>query len=130
MKTKSWAIGLIILCTLFTSSAQVFYKFGAAKLVLTDIMTIITNYNIFIGLFLYGISAFLMLLAFKGGEVTVLYPIFATSFIWVAILSNIFFSEPLNLFKWLGVGSIIIGISFISYGSKLSDKKTRTKVSS
>ena len=130
MKTKSWAIGLIILCTLFTSSAQVFYKFGAAKLVLTDIMTIITNYNIFIVLFLYGISAFLMLLAFKGGEVTVLYPIFATSFIWVAILSNIFFSEPLNLFKWLGVGSIIIGISFISYGSKLSDKKTRTKVSS
>jgi hypothetical protein len=32
MTTKLWAIGLMVLCTAFTSFAQVFYKLGAAKL--------------------------------------------------------------------------------------------------
>ncbi len=119
MKTKSWAILLILFCTFLTSSAQVLYKFGIPSLNF-NIMSIITNYYIIGGLCLYGIGAFLMLLAFKGGEVSVLYPIFATSFIWVALMSNFFFQESLNIFKILGIASIILGISLISLGSKFT----------
>ena len=113
MATKLWAIVLVVFCTLFTSSAQILLKFGAPKL-----PVIFFNLPLIVGLFLYGIAAFALIVSFKGGEVTVLYPIIATSYVWVTLLSWVFLDEPLFLLKFLGVFSIILGICFIGWGSK------------
>lgn len=120
MKTKLWAIGLMILTTLLTSTAQLFYKKGADKLEF-NLFSIITNYPLLIGLFLYGIGAVLMITAFKGGELSVLYPIVATSYIWVALFSYFLFHESLNFLRWLGIAAIFFGIIFIGAGSKEKD---------
>jgi undecaprenyl phosphate-alpha-L-ara4N flippase subunit ArnE len=117
MTTKLWAIGLMVLCTAFTSFAQVFYKMGADKLVFS-FMEIITNVPLITGMVLYGLGAIIMIVAFKGGEVSVLYPIVATSYIWVSLLSVYFFNESLNLFKAIGIFVIISGVVLISIGSK------------
>lgn len=113
MKTKWWAIAIVLLCTLVTTTAQVFLKTGADKLPL-----IFFNWALFLGITLYGIGAFILIIAFKGGEVTVIYPIFASSYIWVSILSVYFFSEPLNLLKISGIFVVILGITFIALGSR------------
>ena len=115
--TKSLAIGLMILTTIFTSVAQVLYKFGAAKLEF-NLLSLITNYYLIIGMVLYILGAFIMISAFKGGEVSALYPIIATSYIWVSLMSWYFFKDVLNLFRWMGIFIIIVGIMFISVGSK------------
>ena len=117
MATKLWAIGIILFSTLLTSTAQLFYKFGAEKLSL-DILSIITNIELIMGMVLYAIGGILLILSFRGGEVSVLYPIFATSYIWVSFLSIYFLGEVMNIFKWSGVFTIMIGISLIGYGSK------------
>ena len=117
MATKTWAILLVIFCTVITSTAQVFYKFGANNLKY-DIFSLITNYSLITGLGLYAIGAALLIIALKGGELSVLYPIIATSYIWVTIASSYFFNEPINSFKWIGIVFVIIGVSIISYGSK------------
>jgi undecaprenyl phosphate-alpha-L-ara4N flippase subunit ArnE len=62
-----------------------------------------------------------MITAFKGGDVSVLYPIVATSYIWVSLLSMYFFNENLNLFRWVGISVILTGIIFISIGSRERD---------
>lgn len=116
MKTKSWAIGLMIFVTLLTSTAQVFYKFAASLNL--DFFSYITNYNIIIGLFLYVVGAALMIIAFRGGELSVLYPIIATSYIWVGILSFFIFHEYITLLRWLGIMAISFGVIFIGFGSK------------
>jgi undecaprenyl phosphate-alpha-L-ara4N flippase subunit ArnE len=113
MKTKWWAVVLIVLCTLFTSSAQFFFKLGSARL-----PEIITNWPIFTGITLYALGAIILIISFKGGDVTVLYPIISTSYIWVALISWKLFSENLNVYKWVGIAIIIIGISMIGLGSK------------
>jgi len=113
MATKLWAIGLVVLCTAFTSFAQIFYKYGANRL-----PEIITNVPLIAGLFLYGIGAVLLIVSFKGGDVSVLYPIIATSYIWVSLLSNYYFQEQLNMYKWIGIAWIIAGIIMISWSSK------------
>ena len=110
---------LMGLCTILVSSAQVFYKKGS-DLLSFDFMSIITNYNILFGLALYGLGAFLMIYAFKHGEVTVLYPIVTLSYVWVSLLSVYFFNEVMNVYKWSGVGIIVIGIVFIGFGGKES----------
>ena len=117
MQTKPWAILLILLTTLLTSSAQILYKLGIPSLKF-DLISILTNYYLIGGLLLYGIGALLMIISFRGGEVSVLYPIIATSYIWVSILSIYFLGEKMNNFRWVGVFIIIAGIIFIGYGSK------------
>ena len=117
MATKLWAMVLVLSCTLLTSTAQIFYKLGVEELKF-NILSIITNYYIIAGLFLYAFGAVLLILSFRGGEVSVLYPIIATSYIWVSFLSIYFLGEVMNLYKWLGVFSIVAGIVLIGFGSR------------
>ncbi|MBW2966240.1 EamA family transporter [Candidatus Woesearchaeota archaeon] len=117
MATKRWAIGLVFVCTLFTSFAQIFYKFGADRLSF-NLISIITNWQIVLGLTLYGIGAVLLITALKGGDVSVLYPIVATSYIWVSLLSMYFFGEIMNLYKWIGIIAIFFGVIFVAKGGK------------
>jgi len=118
MKTKLWAIFLILFCTLLTSGAQILYKFGVKKLSF-DLLSLITNYHIIFGLILYGIGAILLIIALKHGELSVLYPIVATSYIWVSLLSPKFFpTDSMNFMKWIGIFIIVIGVSFVSIGGR------------
>ncbi|MDP3764992.1 MAG: hypothetical protein Q8R04_00615 [Nanoarchaeota archaeon] len=117
MATKLWAALLVLFTTLLTSSAQLLWKKGSATLTF-DISSIIANYYILGGILLYIIGGTLIILAFRGGEVSVLYPIIATSYIWVSFLSVKFLGEIMNNFKWIGIASIITGIVLIGYGSK------------
>ncbi|MFH0979181.1 MAG: EamA family transporter [Candidatus Woesearchaeota archaeon] len=113
---KWWAFALMFLCTLFTSFAQLFYKKGALALS-PSVEGILFNTFLLIGICLYVVGAFLMLAALRGGELSVLYPIIATSFIWVSLISAFFLGESMNILKWFGVASIIFGISLIGFGS-------------
>ncbi len=117
MATKLWAVLLVLSTTLLTSSAQILWKIGSATLTF-DIFGILVNYYIIGGVLLYVIGGTLIIIAFRGGEVSVLYPIIAMSYIWVNLLSVKFLNETMNFFKWMGVLTIIAGIVLIGYGSK------------
>ncbi|MBW2990022.1 hypothetical protein KY358_06935 [Candidatus Woesearchaeota archaeon] len=127
MATKVWAIGLMVICTAFTSIAQVLYKLGSERLEFS-LLALITNLPLITGMVLYVLGAFIMILAFRGGEVSVLYPIIATDYIWVSLLAAYFFNEALNIFKWTGVIFVIIGIAFIGMGSKEKESIEYTNV--
>lgn len=118
MKIKLWVIGLVLFCTLLTSFGQVFLKMGSKTFVLN--LSLFTNYALIIGVLLYLFGAVIFIIALKHGELSVLYPFIALSFIWVSFLSTYFFGEVMNLYKWLGILVIIIGVSFIGKGSKVS----------
>lgn len=115
MRTSGLAILLIILGTFLTSTAQIFYKTGADRLSLSFV-NMLTNFYLPVGVFIYILAGVLMLVAFKHGEVSVLYPIFATSYIWVMLSSRFFFGEAFNMHRWIGVGIIVFGITLVSIG--------------
>ena len=116
-KTKLWAALLILFTTLLTSSAQILWKKGSATLAFS-LYGILTNYYLMAGLMIYVVGGVLLIISFRGGEVSVLYPIIAMSYVWVSFLSIKFLGERMNGFKWLGILSIIIGIVSIGYGSQ------------
>ncbi len=115
-KTAVWAIFVMLLCTLFTSAGQLFFKLGSETASFD--LALLTNYNLIIGLILYGAGALLLIISLKGGELSVLYPIIATSYIWVSLIAWRYFNEPISSFKILGIMSIILGVSFVGRGSK------------
>lgn len=117
MATKLWAALLVLFTTLLTSSAQLLYKKAIVTLQF-DVMSIITNKFLIGGMILYAIGGILMIISFRGGELSVLYPIIATSYIWVSFLSIWFLHEGMSALKWIGISSIILGIIFIGFGSK------------
>ncbi len=117
MATKLWAALLVLFTTLLTSSAQILWKLGSKTLAF-DPVSILTNYYFIGGILIYLVAGSLLIFSLRGGEVSVLYPIIATSYIWVSLLSSRFLNEQMNFFKWLGVLAIIAGIASIGFGSK------------
>jgi len=117
MATKTLSIFLMLFVTFLTSIAQLFYKIGADRLEF-DLLSIMANYPLIIGIVIYAVGAVLFVIALKGGEVSVLYPILATSYIWVSLISKYFLDENLNFFKLFGIIFIFAGVSLISLKSR------------
>ncbi|MEM2916217.1 MAG: EamA family transporter [Candidatus Woesearchaeota archaeon] len=106
------AMGIVVLCTLLTSSGKVLWKFGANQWPLFPAI-----YEIFGGFVLHAIAAAVLIYLFKKGEVSILFPVFATNYIWVNIFAYVFFGEPLTVLKWAGIFCIIAGAIILSRGS-------------
>jgi len=115
--TKRGAIFLMLLCTLFTSTGQIFWKLGVKNASFNDVLSFV-NVLFIVGCLFYGMGAVLMLIAFKSGELSVLYPIIATSYVWVSLASPlIFVTDVMNSWKWAGVILIVTSICLLGYGS-------------
>lgn len=109
MKTKWWAIALVILSTITLSFAQIFWKKGVTENIF--------NYNILLGFLMYGISGVILIIALKGGELSVIHPMLSLSLIWVSIMSPIFFlNDMMTPTKWAGVSFMILGVVLIGRG--------------
>lgn len=69
--------------------------------------------NIAIGFLLYGLGALLMIIAFKHGELSVLYPIMCVSYIFALINGYVFLQETISISNLIGIMIIIIGVSLL-----------------
>jgi len=116
MPAELWAIGLVISATLVGAFGPILLKKASAKK-LSKISSLISNYHLFGGVALYAIGTMLFIPALKGGDLSILYPFVALTYIWVSLLSVKFLGEKMNSIKWFGIAFIIIGVSFIGIGS-------------
>lgn len=117
-KTPFIAILLVIFCTVLTSVGQVFLKIGSSRISGFSAITILNNVPLLIGCVVYGLGAIVLIIALKNGELSVLYPFIALSFIWVTLLSMWLFSDVVTLINWTGIFVILVGVSLIGYGSR------------
>jgi uncharacterized membrane protein len=113
METSPWAIVVVAICAVMGSVAQFLFKTGSATLEV-NFWSLVTNIKIMGGMGLYGFSAILFVFALKHGHLSVLYPIVATSYIWVALISAKYLGEPLSILKSVGCVLILGGIILIA----------------
>ena len=116
MATALWAMGLVLLASLVGSFGPILLKKGSDDFTF-NIRKFIRNKPLIGGIFFYGMSTVIFLPALRGGELSILYPLVATSYIWVSLLSVKFLNEKMNTFKWFGITLIIVGVTFIGIGS-------------
>ncbi len=114
----SRAIALVCLCTLSGAAAQILIKYGTNHVTQPGLWGYLRNLPLLAGLFLYGVNTVLMVMALRQGHLSVLYPIIALTYVWVTILSPMFFVDHLNAFKVIGVALIVGGVSLIGVGSR------------
>lgn len=117
MDKKRLSIIIVFIVTIIISFGQILLKLGTNNLKL-NILYILTNYNLIIGIILYLSSGLLFTIALKYGDLSVLYPINALAYVWVSLLSPYLLDDSMNLMKWIGIFFIMGGVSSIGFGSK------------
>jgi drug/metabolite transporter (DMT)-like permease len=122
-RQKRTSIFLVFCCTLLGAAAQVLIKFGAPKIALQPtalrtVVSVVENAPLMAGLSLYGASTILLVLALRHGELSILYPVIALTFVWVAILSAIVIGEAMNPYKVAGIAIIVVGVSVLGMGGR------------
>jgi len=112
------SLWLVFFCTVFGVAAQFLIKTSANQIASLSLESILTNWALWSGLALYGISTGLLILALRDGELSLLYPVISLTYVWVTILSVTVFDERLTLAKATGVSIIVIGVGLLGKGKK------------
>ena len=111
--SKGQSIALVFCCTIFGAAGQMLIKTGANTLGSSNPLAMVTNLPLMAGYSLYGISAALLVLALRDGELSILYPVISVTYVWVTFLSLVFFRETLSVFKLAGVAIIVTGVAIL-----------------
>jgi multidrug transporter EmrE-like cation transporter len=109
---------LVVCCTIIGAAAQVLIKKGASALganptMLQTALAMVLTPALFAGYSMYGVSTILLVLALRHGQLSLLYPVFAMTYVWVTILSVVIFHESMNPYKLAGIVTIVAGIAVL-----------------
>jgi multidrug transporter EmrE-like cation transporter len=111
------SIALVFACTILGTFAQLLMKNGMEHF-RPEPMALLTNLPLIAGYCLYGVNTVMLVLALREGELSVLYPIIALTYVWVTLVSYVRLHEPPNIYKNVGVTAIIAGVIVIGRGAK------------
>jgi multidrug transporter EmrE-like cation transporter len=110
MKTPLISIAFFLLASLLGALGQYLYKSGA-DLADGTIRGYLLNPRLLGGVVCYVLVMGLFVAAFrKGGEMAVLYPIYASTFIWGALLAWSAFGTPIKPLNVLGMILLVGGM--------------------
>ncbi len=110
VNTPLISIALFVLAALFGAVGQYLYKSGADAADGT-LMSLVLNVRILGGVVCYIAVMVLFVVAFrKGGALSVLYPVYASTFVFAAIIALIAFGEPIKAVNILGMFVLVLGM--------------------
>ena len=115
---------MVVACTVLAAFAQVLLKFGALHPMpaltpgepstwLPFALGLLGNAPLLFGYTLHGTNAALLVQALRDGELSVLYPVYALSYVWVNLLSMYYFGEMLNIWKTAGIALMIGSVALL-----------------
>jgi drug/metabolite transporter (DMT)-like permease len=117
MTTPFSSMALVLGASFIGSFAAVSLKSGADRLP-PEIWRLLFCWRIGLGVLLFLLSSVLFVAGLKNGSLTVLYPLVSLGYVWTLIWSRLFFHEPFNRSKLLGLALILLGVFFIGLGNR------------
>jgi drug/metabolite transporter (DMT)-like permease len=121
---RSQSLGIMFLCTLLGAAGQLFIKMGAAGSNVhapwttaagawANLFAMASNPQLVFGYSLYAVMTVLFVVTLRDEELSVVYPVIALTYVWVTMLSVIFFHEAVNWAKAAGVIVIVLGVAIL-----------------
>ena len=108
--TPRVSIAFFLLAAIFGAVGQYFYKSGADSSG-GGLVSYLTNIRILVGVTCYVVVMVLFVAAFKrGGALSVLYPLYASTFIWGALISHYAYGTAIKPVNVLGMLVLIFGM--------------------
>lgn len=116
-RSRRRSVLLVFLCTIFGAAAQILIKIGMASFSL-NLISLATNVPLVAGYLLYGLNTLMLVLALRDGELSMLYPIIALTYVWVTLLSYTLLNETPNWYKNAGIATIVLGVAVVGRGGR------------
>jgi len=110
MNTSIWAIIVTLIGSFIGAYGAILLKKASSEISFRKLKF---NRDLILGVAIYGLSTIMFIIALKFGELSILYPIVATTYAWIAVFSIYFLKEHMNLWKWAGISAILIGVTLI-----------------
>ncbi|MCH8259267.1 MAG: hypothetical protein IIC46_03575 [Planctomycetes bacterium] len=109
-QTPLFSIACFVIASLLGAVGQFLYKSGADKA--TDTVAgYLLNGRILAGVVSYIAVMVLFVAAFRrGGAITVLYPIYASTFVWAALIALVAYGIPIKPINVAGMALLILGM--------------------
>ena len=114
MMVNLLSVGLVLVGTLLSSIGNLLIKKGTLKYSLKKLVLTSLLWG---SLVLYALSVVFYVIALWGEELSVLYPLVSTAYIWTTFFSVRYLGERMSPWKWASLFGIIIGITLIGIGS-------------
>jgi len=112
--TTTLSVFLALISSFIGSIGAIYIKKGAAKFQIS-LTQIIKNKNFLFGASFYFVSAIMFIFALKEGELSIIYPLASTAYIWIIIFSKLYLNEEITAQKIISITFIIIGIGLIGF---------------
>jgi multidrug transporter EmrE-like cation transporter len=111
------SVMLVFACTILGAAAQILMKTGMTHFE-PRLAAILTNVPLIAGYALYGLNTLMLVLALRDGELSLLYPVIALTYVWVTLLSYWLLAERPNVLKNVGIAVIVIGVGVLGRGGR------------
>src|SRR5688500_11696033 len=110
MNTPPTSLLLFLLASVLGAAGQFLYREGA-RTATGGIAGYLASTRIWLGVVCYVAVMVLFVAAFKrGGSLTVLYPIYASTFIWAALIALYVDGQPIKLVNVGGMALLVGGM--------------------
>lgn len=118
MTDQKFPILLNVLAAIAGAGGQYFYKKGGERLTSVPLFQ---NWPIAVGIFLFCVVMLLFVLAYKnGGRISVVYPFYATTFLWGALIGVLAEKEAFSMSQFAGLALMFAGLALIARGGAAS----------
>jgi multidrug transporter EmrE-like cation transporter len=121
--SRSFTIGLTLLCVMLTAAAQIALKLGVSGAKMQQVLSggtsnfllrAVLSPTVLLGLALYGISTVLWLLVLAKSDVSYAYPFVSLGFVFTALYAFMMLHEPMALGRIGGIALIVTGVFFVA----------------
>jgi multidrug transporter EmrE-like cation transporter len=113
MQTPLISILCFLVAAFLGALGQFLYKSGAERAT-EGLLSYVLNSRILGGVVCYIAVMVLFVAAFRrGGELSVLYPIYATTFIWAALIALWAYGVPIKPINVFGMVCLVAGMFFM-----------------
>lgn len=98
--------------TLMGAFAGMFFKKASVDL---KIKSLLSNYNLYVGAFIYTISSLINIYILRFLDYSTVLPLTSLTYVWTMVIAKCILKENVNIEKFLGVVFIILGSMVISW---------------
>lgn len=119
--TNLGAVGTILLSVLFAGCGQLIFKaalndIGELELSVDMFISMATSPLLLLGLAVFGVSAFLWLIALMKADLSFAFPFISLSYVIVLLGGAILFDEKITALRMFGFVLIVAGIFVVARG--------------
>ena len=118
MSGQKIPIVLYLVAAVLGAFGQYYYKKGGQILAETGSFL---NIPTIVGVVLFCLVMVLFVISYKmGGQISVVYPFYATTFVWGVVIGHFLEKEPIKLSSLVGLAFVLVGVSLMAWSSKPS----------